>query len=74
MCIGVEHFDILGDEKLTTGEVAKSQNVMVPQSEHFNGGQVAIYIGVQGIESPMYIDNGNHDISIRDFLTGLQAP
>jgi hypothetical protein len=35
---------------------------------------VAIYIGVQGIESPMYIDNGNHDIPIHDFSIGLQAP
>ena len=31
------------------------------------------YIGVRGIESPMYIDNGNRDIPIRDFPTGLRA-
>jgi hypothetical protein len=73
-CIGVQHFGILGDEKLMTGEVAKSQNATVPQSEHFSGGHVAIYIGVQGIESPMYIDNENLDILIRDFPIGLQAP
>jgi hypothetical protein len=34
---------------------------------------VAIYIGVRGIESPVYIDNGNRDIPIRDFPTGLRA-
>jgi hypothetical protein len=30
MCIGVRHFRILGDEKLTTEEVAKSQNATGP--------------------------------------------
>jgi hypothetical protein len=31
------------------------------------------YIGVRGIESPVYIDNGNRDIPIHDFPTGLRA-
>jgi hypothetical protein len=30
--IGVRHIGTLGDEKLTTGEVAKSRNATVPQS------------------------------------------
>jgi hypothetical protein len=34
--------------------------------------QVAIRIGVRGIESPDAHDNGNHDIPIRDFPTGLR--
>jgi hypothetical protein len=31
------------------------------------------YIGVRGIESPVYIDNGDRDIPIHDFPTGLRA-
>jgi hypothetical protein len=38
-CIGVRHFGILGDEKLTTGEVAKSRNATVPQSKQVSKGQ-----------------------------------
>jgi hypothetical protein len=41
--IGVRHFRIFGDKKLTTGGVAKSQNATVPQSWHSSGGQVSLH-------------------------------
>jgi hypothetical protein len=35
-CIGDQQFRILGDEKIRTGEVVKSQNATVPQSKQLS--------------------------------------
>jgi hypothetical protein len=73
-CIGVRHFGILGDEKLTTGEVAKSLKRDGPTVIAFSGGQVSSHIGVRDLEGSVNLCR-NREILKRDFpiTTGVWA-
>jgi hypothetical protein len=70
-CIGVRYFRVLGDERLTTGEVAISRNAITTQSPCRVEDRCQ-HTGVRVFESPVPIYDGNRDIPIRDFPTGLR--